>query len=428
MSKLTRTAAAVLCSSLFLLAMSPARSQDSVPPDIDGQGPNNSIDGAVDTKLRADPSRPNETATVSGELGNVGLGFDSVDFYSFAVSPGDWAVTLNLTERPHTTMWLAVYDQNRKQVAYSRGQDNEQVTVPMTGGAYYIAVMTDREASGGRNLQYTLKISPTFFPLPEAGGRSCKAGTNLGNLASGPQVVRGTIEGVNATAYFRFYVPRYFFVTAFPQVFLPAKYKMAIVDDLTAREIEPRDLLSYDPGYYCLKIFNPQIPGPVSYQVSLAATLAGVIPSQDRDRALPLSLLELGNLSENGYAVSTRYVRYQGGTTPDAPLQLVPSHEYVIRDWVGVGQATQWYAFALAAPQTIELRLYNLYFWADVVIENDQGQVVGSTFSEGISLIDGRLPNQVFKARLPAGKYFLRVGYRGTQSPGTPFALWLRAL
>jgi hypothetical protein len=103
-------------------------------------------------------------------------------------------------------------------------------------------------------------------------------------------------------------------------------------------------------------------------------------------------------------------------------LQLTPGHEYVLRDWVGLAHAAQWYKFQLDKPRLLKLSLYNLYLDANVIIEDERGTVFGVTSSNGISPIRNLL-YQRFTGNLPAGTYYVHVNYESTKSPGTSFGL-----
>jgi hypothetical protein len=260
-------------------------------------------------------------------------------------------------------------------------------------------------------------------PITVPGHLACTSANDLGDLSSRPSAsVNGVLPAPNAPAYFRFYVNRYFFVSVVP---VGQKFGYQIVDDLTGKNMAllgSNNLeLSLDPGYYCLKVFNPEGIGGVNFALSLQIQLAGILPGHTTSTAQFIASMELGNLTSNGYYLPSRYVDTLGG------IVLQPSHEYVIRDWLGLIAGTQYYRFQIADDRRVEVRLDNLYVGADVVILTDDGLLVDGTDGGNASPIGGLVPSQQYIGLLPAGRYYVRINYRGGVTPGTPFQLWMRA-
>jgi hypothetical protein len=241
--------------------------------------------------------------------------------------------------------------------------------------------------------------------------------------------VQGTFSAINEAVYVRFYATRYFSVSAFPVGVQPRHFDFRIVDDLTGREMTATQnnfMLSLDPGYYCLKVFNADGTQGAPYRVDISEIPKGFIPPTTKPGAFFLAQLELGNLTQNGYYAETRYVRFLNNNNPNIPLQLEPAHEYVLRDWLSGAKREQWYKFSLDAQRTVEVRLYNLYLGANFSLETEGGTIVAAGVPGG-SPLTPLLATQVFKGALPASTYYLRVSYANVGSPGTTFGLWLRA-
>jgi len=261
-------------------------------------------------------------------------------------------------------------------------------------------------------------------PITVPGKLSCTDAKDLGDLSAGTgTVVNGVLPTPNVPAYFRFYVNRYFFVSAVP---IGPRFGYQIIDDLTGRNLallgQNNMGLSLDPGFYCLRVFNPQGLGGTAFSLTLAIQLAGILPGHTKDSAQFVAAMELGNLTSNGYYVQSRYLNTMAG------IVLQPSHEYVLRDWLGLITGPQYYRFELRETRRVEIGLDNLYAGADVVIETDDGLLVDGSDGGNASPIGGLVPSQQYAGSLPAGRYYLRINYRGLVVPGTPFQLWMRAL
>jgi len=194
--------------------------------------------------------------------------------------------------------------------------------------------------------------------------------------------------------------------------------------------VAPQPELSLDPGYYCLKVFNPQVPTGTSYNISFSVPQAGLPPSQNRQLPMRLTGFELGNLTHNGYYQKSRYLYYNDNpnSANPPPLLLTPGHEYVLRDWVGPTLQNQWYEFSLDQSRNVSLHLGNLYEGATVTIETKTGaQIVAAAIYDNASSLNQLLPPQSFIAALPADTYLLHVSFGGVGTLGTTYALSLTA-
>jgi hypothetical protein len=265
----------------------------------------------------------------------------------------------------------------------------------------------------------------------------CTSGTDFGQLnAPGQYNAQGTLQGSMQVDYYRFYTSQYTFITAFPGI-KPIRYSYQIVDDLNGAAYDPDVVngfqLSLDPGYYCLKIFNSQVPGNNPYNFQISAQNAGVPPSQNKAAPIPLSQDDLGNLSQNGYHQKSRYIYFNsapavGVPTSPPPVVLTPGHQYVLRDWVGPANQVQWYTFALDSTRNISLHFQNLYLGATLALERLDGTVVGAAVYDNASSLGPLLPSQSFNGSLPAGTYLIGIAFQGIGAPGTTFALSLTAM
>jgi hypothetical protein len=242
---------------------------------------------------------------------------------------------------------------------------------------------------------------------------------------------QGTLQSVGQADLYPFFITQYSRISADALGLRPLKYSFQIVDDLTGNQFDPVQsnfMLSLDPGYYCLKVFNAQSLSATPYNISLAALAAGFVPGATKDRALPVSQMELGNLSHNGYYAQTRYVLWlnnPNNPNPTPPLQLTPGHEYVLRDWIGPATPDQWYRFDLTDTRTIDIRLGNLYLGAIAIIEAADGTFAGVTTYDNASALGPLLTSQSFVGALPAGTYYLHIKFGGVGAFGTTFALSL---
>jgi hypothetical protein len=256
------------------------------------------------------------------------------------------------------------------------------------------------------------------------GEHTCPNTTNLGQLVSTTKTVSGTVGGVNSPPSFLFYVTQYMQMATG----LPAhpSFFFTVQDDITSRQLSFLDAsnreLSIDPGYYCLNV-NTSSGGIVNFTIPLQPNAILPAPTVTKSAATaPLSLFDLGNLSFNGY-YQTRYLYYQGTRQNPPSIPIDSSHQYVIRDWVGNANPTQWYVFELKEPRHVDLLVSNLYTPISVTIEN-QSSIVATTTSTGAP--GNTLGALQFSGNLPAGMYWLHIDYTSPVSPGTPFQAQLQ--
>jgi hypothetical protein len=279
----------------------------------------------------------------------------------------------------------------------------------------------------------TITVSSSQSPAQLA-QVTCNSGTDFGQLMPGiGYPAKGSLQGFGQIDYYRFFITQYSFTQVVALGPRPLQYSYQIVDDLTGSQYDPGVVsgfgLSLDPGFYCLKVFNPQVLTGAPYNINLSLQQAGIPPSPTQENALPVSQNELGNLSHNGYHQDTRYIFFHNNPHPSSgpPLALTPGHEYVLRDWVGSANRSQWYKFSLDGSRNVTLRLQNLYFGTTATIQATSGTIVGTTVNDNASPLGPLLPSQSFKGVLPAGMYYLLISFGGSGSPGTTFSLTLTA-
>ena len=207
------------------------------------------------------------------------------------------------------------------------------------------------------------------------------------------------------------------------------KFSYAYVDDNTGMQLAARHgteqapiFVSLDPGYYCLRVFNPTGPGG-QFNVQMSGANKGIRPGATMQMAPPLPLLDIGNLTINGYYEKSRYLN--DGNVNVLP-GLMAGHIYTLRDWVGATNKDQFYIFSLDAGRTVTVELGNLYLGGRVTIETANGGIVGETVESGIPLTP-HPPGQKFEGLLPAGTYYLHVAFAGVGGPGTPYSISLTA-
>jgi hypothetical protein len=282
-------------------------------------------------------------------------------------------------------------------------------------------------AANGNSFTVNQVGLPPAVPLPnQPTFTSCtSATTDLGPLGS--QTAAGQFSGFGQEVYFRFYLAQYESITAFPLA--QSKFSYLYVDDNTGAQLAARHgteqapiFVSLDPGYYCLKVFNPSALG-VQFQVQMSGQAKGLRPGTTKQTAPPVAALDIGNLTPNGYYEKSRYIN--DGNVNVKPL-LAPGHIYTLRDWVGGAGRDQFYVFSLDANRRVSIELANLYLGARATIETEGGGIVAETVESGIPL-GPRPPSQKFEGLLPAGTYYLHVAFAGVGGPGTPYAIALTA-
>jgi hypothetical protein len=255
-------------------------------------------------------------------------------------------------------------------------------------------------------------------------GNVCAGAADLGQL--GNINAAGQFTGIGGDLLFRFYVPQYEVVTGFPLAQL--RFSYSYIDDNTGIQLAARHgtpeapvFVTLDPGYYCLRAFNPMGPGG-QFNVQMSGTIKGLRPGATKQMAIDLPLLDVGNLSTNGYYERSRYIN-------DGNINIQPGltagHIYTLRDWVGRANGDQFYIFSIDASRTVTVELANLYLGARATIETANG-IVGATADAGTPLTP-RPPSQKFEGLLPAGTYYLHVAFAGVGGPGTPYSVSLTA-
>jgi hypothetical protein len=163
----------------------------------------------------------------------------------------------------------------------------------------------------------------------------------LGELTATSMPFQGTLTPGQAV-YQQFYTTKYaqLGVNAPPQPHRP--YAIEIVDDLTGNfaladysQNGSLFFLSIDPGYYCLRIRN-LMPQPTPYSFQLSTIPAGYFTTPTMTGAQFVTLMDLGNLSNNLY-YKPRFIWMQQHPNPGdlPPLNLTAGHVYTLRDWVG---------------------------------------------------------------------------------------------
>lgn len=408
---------------------------DTWTPDHDGNGFNNSFERAVDLgELRP------AGISVREQLGRVPWGFDTVDVYRFVFPAGvnDFLLSVDLDEEPDTSMWIEVYDRDRKlALPPSIGNANEQIRLPLSAGLYYLKVLTNPGIANGRNLRYTLTVKPVEVPLPEQGGTACAGAPNVGNLGVAREV-SGNLNEVRRSSVYALHVPFGAALNGSMFGLQPSRrYVVSVIDRLTGNSIRFRDTelqtqgIMIDPGFYCLRIESAGFAGLGNYRGRFNALRAGIMPGNDKQRAQNIIAMELGNLTPNGsYSLVSRYLHFQQpGVQPNIPSVVSHNYDYVIRDWVGVDARTQFYWFNLPPGQSkIDVRLINQMAFTRVSIEDENGNALATSQVDSSSLNPEIMPSQSLSTILPSGRrYYLRIDYLSNSTPGTSFGVILNA-
>jgi hypothetical protein len=275
---------------------------------------------------------------------------------------------------------------------------------------------------------------PVNVPLPTSFvPNKCPAAAMLGELTPASMPFGGSLAPGQAV-YQQFYTTKYaqLGVNAPPQPHRP--YAIEIVDDLTGNsaladysQSGSLFFLSIDPGYYCLRIRN-LMPQPTPYNFQLSTIPAGYFTTPTMAGAQLVTLMDLGNLSNNLY-YKPRFIWMQQHPGPGdlPPLNLTAGHVYTLRDWVGVAAPDQWYRFSIDVPRSVQIAFTNLYLGATVSVVDTAGNVIGASAYENASMLGSIIPNQDYQGSLPAGTYYLHISFSGTGAPGTRFTLELTA-
>lgn len=408
---------------------------DSWTPDHDGNGFNNSFEHAIDLgELKS------SGVSIQEQLGVVPWGFDTKDFYKFVFPGGvnDLNLAVALEEEPDTTIYIVVYYDDGGKAHVSRFQDNENFSIPLSAGVYYIEVATTTGSAKDQNLKYTLEMRPVEIPLPDQGGVACKGAPEIGRVSSLREIEGNLSEG-KQTSNYKFHTSSGSRVVGRVRAHQASKrYLLTLTDRLTGARLQlptqdPMKIegLEIDPGFYCFEIESVGTSGYGNYKAEISALQAGLFPGYSKNRAQNIIDMELGNLSENGnYRSKSRYINHQNpGDHPNIPTIITLGHFYIIRDWVGTNARNQYYWFNLPGESKVELRLYNLMASARAFIEDDDGNILASTVVVGNSLDPEKMATQSLITTLPGDEqYYVRISYLSNSSPGTSFGVSLLAL
>jgi len=283
-------------------------------------------------------------------------------------------------------------------------------------------------ATGGNAFVVNQTGLPPIFTPPNPTEGYCTSGQDYGELASGSsQTPQGTLS-IGQSIFYKFYLTHYLLMQTAAFIPLPPKYSIGYVDDQTGRLLQaplfPQSI-SLDPGYYCLKVFNAQNPPSVQYNLKLSPVLDGFQPGTTPAAAVNLTIMDIGNLTPNGYlGPNWRYVNPPNvHPTPD----LTPNHIYVVRDWVGTSSPNAYYRLKLDTQSNVSIVVSNLYLTANITVETENGQVVAATAELPGSPLVPKPLSQQFNGALPAGTYNLHVAFARVGSPGTPYQIELTA-
>lgn len=285
-------------------------------------------------------------------------------------------------------------------------------------------------AKNGNSFSVNQVGLPPVVPLPNQPtlGNVCQGAIDLGQLQFTQNTnAAGQFSGIGQDAYFKFYLSQYAAIWASPLAQL--RFNYAYVDDNTGAQLAVKHgteqapiFVSLDPGYYCLRVFNPMGMG-VQFQVQMSAQAEGLRPGATPQMAPPVPSMDIGNLTPNGYYEKSRYIN--DGNHNITPT-LTAGHQYTLRDWIGTANKDQYYAFSLDVTRDVSIDLNNLYLGARVTIETANGGILGETVETGTPLTP-HPPGQRFEGALPAGTYYLHVAFAGVGGPGTPYAVTLTA-
>jgi len=396
-------------------------------PDFNGsQHPNNDFATAPEIDvLRLDSNGNAQGIYRTEELGAVLPGrFDSQDIYRFTIPPGNsYRLGFFLREQPQFTVAIEVFrDPNSDPIGGGIGNPNERFILDLSPGLYYIRIFTT--ALDDIKRVYDLTVSPELLRLPDQAGPDCTTSVNLGEIV-GNRRVTGSLDAANSIDAYQFRVPTGFFGGA--STFSTLRdYDVYIVPRNSGErfKVAERNGHSYpslparlfDPGFYCVLIQREQLSGPINYDVDIISLRSGLPMGLTPQMSQFITTIDLGVLRSNGHYGDTRYVEEH------PPMQLKPSRQYVLREWIGIADPSQWLRFSLPEPSFLKLGLYKLTDNVGIEVLSASGVTVAVGQSSG-SLLDGFVLDVKLEADLPSGDYFVRLVYLGQRGPGTSYAL-----
>ena len=394
-------------------------------PDNDETNFNNDFSSAEDLQILGTPLDGGgyKSASEKGHLGLVNKKFDSADFYKFRLPPGTHKVFIRIAETPLTSQWLVVYadDSQHTQLAYEKGGDNDQTTLTLSEGVYYVAVRTDDTVTKPRARSYVLDIAPTLIPIPDTASYGCNQYPNGGEMLPN-QRFKGSIDAAKSTDSYNFYIStsQAFFAQ---RLTYDWRYEVRLVHQqepwktflLVGLDSNSSSFFLFDPGFYCVVISAP-VTAAQNYELQLdAGGRSG--PSTTKDGAGGIGLTDVGVLSHNGEYKNGRYVNLDpsGGVNLDKPM--------VLREWVGASKQYNWYLIDIASEAHIRLKATHALEALDIRIVRADNTVEGIGVSEGSSFTHELPPYVLDIPKVSAGRHYLVVRYAGSGSAGTPYRI-----
>lgn len=456
---------------VLVVLASPARATTTLPCDSGNDSEAGAIDlGQIDIPQGFPPAIPRVsregTLAVIGGIFAPGVPcYDTLDYYRFRIGSRS-RVHVHLFERPTSTMTVALYGRDPGLPAFftlldpSVGDAEEDFEVTAPPGEYFIAVMDFGTHFGTVRTSatsYTVQITVTPIVPPDFAGNSFTQARQVPITATPTQMCDFvTAQDVHDFYAFHFAEPRRLTMSLAVRsieggVGFPIDgVDVTVWDAIGRRRIEMdratalRGVLyqtELDPGFYYVSVapMGGQgslgfLPGDfvAEYCVSLSAQQIGYFePGSTRATAATVGMEDLGpgavpiNTENGDYPPGAR--SGCGGRVSCSVVEeevLRDFRHYVVRDWVGTSDRTDYHRFVVTSAGRLTLNVGNLFAAVNVTIEDAQGAAVGQAQPSGASLID-LLPPMRFEGTLAPGEYFVRVAHAGSSGPGTSYQLHL---
>lgn len=415
------------------LAQSKAVTSDSHTPDDDDSGFNNTFEKAQDLGMLGIPDASSKIPvfTFNGQLGQVPTGtshWDSVDYLAFGLPNTNYKVHILSEENPPGSSYVELYDEKKERKSRSIGNDNEDFTLYLPGGVYFLKIATSKDLDKPPARTYNLKIESEIVPNKDTGATACAVDANSQGDGTDLKTVTGSLDGANTRDVFYFYAPwggafRPFRATE-PDWHYDVKLRDAISGEdflVAERGVKEEKQVIIDPGHYCVEVEQPYLKNTLNYKLSFQSNPYKLPHGTSRTNHAQLNWFDLGPLAHNGKYPGSDHSRYLN--KPPLLPELEPARQYVLREWIAHDGVDHWYYFELPAPKKVRISLGgHLQPLQAEIQKQDDGAVelvatiTGTSLGKALDPMGGA-------AMLPAGSHVLRVHYASNTGGGTPYFL-----
>lgn len=430
---------------VFLLALGASISSATTTlPDTDETQSNNTparAENLGELRLTASPSTDRVRIRRTGQLGQVLGGFDTVDYYKFDVVEEHTIVRFQSTEAPQFSSYVTLTAAGGDTPTELRGNAGEFFQLPLPRGRYFLALATSPPAARGRLVEYSFDLEASRSPAPNFGHPSCRGAPLLGAVPRTGIEVVGSLQQSNWVSAYSFVVETggqfgatlihngdavaTLYAGTRPDAPIPGGWSMRPGSPATGSVL-------LDPGLYCIAVHYPACaphhrcltPNPPvtvqNYKLQLVAHPIGPPGAPTKERALQLTLFDVGEASSNGYYQHSRhlYAYRTGAGVPAAHIR----GRHVLREMVDSRRPELFVSFGVETARRYKFQVDDLLEPVRAQVLNASGHLISELPSTPQPRFDGSIRSLYLEVDLVPGSYYVRIFSPFTRI-GTPVRL-----